>query len=220
VDNTFLTAALQRPFELGADVVVYSTTKFVEGHNATLGGALLARKPELGAAFALARKTLGCGQSPLEAWLTLRGLATLDLRVRRHSQNALEVARFLEQHPAVEHVAYPGLESFPQRALAARQQDAGGGVLAFELVGGRDAGVALLNAVRLAALAENLGAAETLVTHPASMTSGDIPRAQREAAGITEGLLRLSVGLEEPRDLIADLERALAAAAATAEVTR
>jgi cystathionine beta-lyase/cystathionine gamma-synthase len=209
VDNTVLTPALQRPLDLGADVALYSTTKLMEGHDATLGGALLARDSELLARFARVVKTIGCTQAPFDAWLTLRGLATLDLRARQQSENAAGVARFLAGHDAVARVAHPDLESFPQRALAARQQVAGGPLIAFELHGGLEAGVGLMNGVRLCALAENLGAAETLITHPASMTHGDVPPQQRAAAGISDGLVRLSVGLEDPRDVIEDLKQAL-----------
>jgi cystathionine beta-lyase/cystathionine gamma-synthase len=209
VDNTFLTAALQRPFDFGADIVAYSTTKFIEGHNATVGGALLTRDVAQLERLRWLTKSIGCPQSPLEAWLTLRGIKTLELRIRAHSRNALEVARFLESHGAVRRVAYPGLDSFPQKDLAQRQQLAGGGLVAFELEGGVESGTRLMNAVELCALAENLGATETLITHPASMTHGDVPREQREAAGIADGLVRLSVGLEDPADVIADLEAAL-----------
>jgi len=210
VDNTFLTAALQRPLDLGADIVVYSTTKFIEGHDTTLGGAVLTRDEALLSRLRRVAKTIGAPQAPFDAWLTLRGLSTLPLRMRQHSENALLVARALELHPAVARVHYPDLASFPQRALAQRQQTSGGGVLAFELHGRAPAGIALMNAVRLCSLAENLGAVETLITHPVSMTHGDVPREQRERAGITDGLVRLSVGLEDPGDVIADLEAALA----------
>jgi len=189
VDNTLLTPALQRPFDFGADVVLHSTTKFIEGHNATVGGALITRDAELQEKFAFVRNAIGAIQSPFPAWLTLQGVKTLGLRMARHSENALRIARFLE--------------------LTKRQQTAGGALIAFEVEGGVEAGIRLMNSVRLCALAENLGAAETIITHPASMTHADVPRLQREAAGITDGLVRLSVGLEDPIDLIADLERAL-----------
>jgi cystathionine beta-lyase/cystathionine gamma-synthase len=211
VDNTFLTAALQPCFPLGADVVLYSTTKYVEGHNATVGGAILARDEALLERLRFVRNAVGSIQSPFEAWLTLRGLKTLPLRIREHSRNALEIARFLEAHPSVERVAYPFLESFPQHALARRQQSAGGGLVSFEVRGGSEAGIALLNRLELCSLAENLGAVETLVTHPASMTHASIPREERERLGIGEGLIRLSVGLESPKDLIAELDEALRA---------
>lgn len=209
VDNTLLTPALQRPLDLGADVVLHSTTKFIEGHNATTGGALITRNNELHERFDYIRKSTGTIQSPFEAWLTLQGVKTLPLRILQHSENALQVARFLEDHPRVTKIIYPGLESFPQIELARKQQKSGGALIAFEVEGGTEAGIRLMNSVRLCALAENLGAAETLITHPVSMTHGSVPKEQREAAGITDGLVRLSVGLENPDDLIADLEQAL-----------
>jgi cystathionine beta-lyase/cystathionine gamma-synthase len=159
----------------------------------------------------LVRKTLGCIQSPQESWLTLRGLKTLPLRLQQHSTNAQKVAEWLEQHPKVAHVHFPGLASFPQLALAQTQQALPGGILAFELKGGAEAGIQLMNTVRLCILAENLGAVETLITHPVSMTHGDVPREIRDRTGISDGLVRLSVGLENPADIISDLENALAA---------
>ena len=213
VDNTLLTPALQRPFEFGADIVLHSTTKFIEGHNATVGGALITREAELHEKFLFTRNTIGAIQSPFAAWLTLQGVKTLPLRMTRHCENAWRVARFLEKHPRVTELAYPGLESFPQFELAQRQQSAGGALIAFEVEGGVNAGVRLMNSVRLCALAENLGAAETIITHPVSMTHGALPPEQRAAAGITDGLVRLSVGLENPDDIIADLEQALDASA-------
>jgi len=209
VDNTLLTPALQRPFELGADIVLHSTTKFIEGHNATVGGALITRDAELQEQLAFARNAIGAIQSPFPAWLTLQGVKTLPLRMARHSENALHLARFLMAHERVTKVVYPGLESFPQFELMQRQQSAGGALIAFEVKGGVEAGIRLMNSVRLCALAENLGASETIITHPASMTHADVPRSQREAAGITDGLVRLSVGLENPSDLIGDLVQAL-----------
>ncbi len=210
VDNTLLTPALQKPLLSGAAVVLHSTTKFIEGHNATVGGALITSDPELHERFAFVRNAIGAIQSPFPAWLTLQGVKTLSLRMERHSANALRVARFLEDHRQVERVLYPDLESFPQYELGQRQQAAGGALIAFEVKGGVEAGISLMNAVRLCALAENLGAAETIITHPASMTHADVPEPQRAAAGITDGLVRLSVGLEDPVDIIRDLDRALA----------
>jgi cystathionine beta-lyase/cystathionine gamma-synthase len=209
VDNTFLTPALQRPLELGADAVLYSTTKFLEGHNTTVGGAILSNDAGLLERLRFVQNAVGFAQSPFEAWLTVRGLKTLPLRMKRHSDNALHVAEHLERHPRVRAVHYPGLASFPQAELARRQQEAGGGVLSFEVEGGVEAGIAVLNAVKLCALAENLGAVETLITHPASMTHADVPRDDRLLGGISDGLIRLSVGLEDPEDIIADLDRAL-----------
>jgi cystathionine beta-lyase/cystathionine gamma-synthase len=217
VDNTLLTPALQRPLDLGADVVLHSTTKFIEGHNATVGGALVTRDRQLHERFDYIRKSTGTIQSPFDAWLTLQGVKTLPLRMRQHSENALRVATFLEQHPAIENVIYPGLASFPQHDLAIKQQSSGGALIAFEVAGGVEAGISLMNSVELCALAENLGAAETLITHPVSMTHGSVPPEQRAAAGITDGLVRLSVGLENPDDLIADLEQALGTRHANAQ---
>ena len=210
VDNTLLTPALQRPFELHADVVLHSTTKFIEGHNATVGGALITRDPELHERFSFTRNAIGAIQSPFPAWLTLQGVKTVGLRMAQHSENALQIARFLETHPRVTKLLYPGLESFPQFELARKQQVSGGALIAFEIEGGVEAGIRLMNNVRLCALAENLGSAETLITHPASMTHADVPAEQRRAAGITDGLVRLSVGLENPVDVIRDLSQALA----------
>src|SRR5262249_1216832 len=209
VDNTLLTPALQQPFALGADVVLHSTTKFIDGHNATVGGALITKSAQLGEQFSFTRNAIGAIQSPFPAWLTLQGVKTLPLRMAQHSANALRVAQFLETHPRVKQISYPGVRSFPQFALAQKQQSDGGALIAFEVEGGVEAGIRLMNSVRLCALAENLGAAETIITHPASMTHADVPTEQRAAAGITDGLVRLSVGLENADDLIADLDQAL-----------
>lgn len=211
VDNTFLTPVLQRPLDLGADITLLSTTKYIEGHNSTVGGSIATRDETLLERLRLVRKTLGCIQSPQESWLTLRGLKTLPLRLQQHSSNAQKVAEWLEQHPKVARVHFPGIPSFPQFVLAQAQQALPGGMLAFELQGGVDSGIQLMNTVHLCLLAENLGAVETLITHPVSMTHSDVPRDIRERTGITDGLVRLSVGLENPADIIADLDTALAA---------
>jgi len=215
VDNTFLTAALQRPFRSGADAVIYSTTKFIEGHNSALGGALLVRDEELHEWLDRVRKTLGTIQTPFGAWLTLQGLKTLPLRLSRHEETALAVARWLEGRPEVERVRYPGLGTFPQRELARRQHanGTGGGLVSFELKAeeaAADSGTracSFLQALRDIRVAENLGAVETLATHPASMTHGDLDPDRRRRLGISDGLIRLSVGLEPPQELIEDLER-------------
>lgn len=209
VDNTFLTGFLQRPLELGAHVSIHSTTKFIDGHNAAVGGALLTDDADLHERLILVRKTAGSIQTPFGAWLTHQGLTTLPLRVARHGENALAVATWLEGLPEVRRVLYPFLPGFPQHALARRQQAAGGGVLAFELTGGEAAALAVLPALRRIRLAESLGAAQTLATHPATMTHADVPEEQRRAVGLTAGLVRLSVGLEDPEDLVADLDQAL-----------
>lgn len=207
VDNTLLTAALQRPLDLGADVAVYSTTKYIEGHNATVGGALVTRDAALLEKLKFVRNATGCPQSPFDAWLTLRGLKTLPLRMKEHSANARCVAEWLETHPRVSWIRYPGLASFPQRDLAQRQQRAGGGMIAFEVHG--DA-AQLMSSVRLCALAENLGAVESLITHPATMTHGSLTPDERREMGVSDGLVRLSVGLEDAGAIIEDLDQALA----------
>lgn len=212
VDNTFFTAALLRPLDLGADISVYSTTKYIEGHNGTIGGAVVTNDQTLLERLKFVRKSLGTIQTPQEAWLTLRGLKTLPLRIERHCRSAQQIAEWLEQHPAVSRVLYPGLKSFPQAELAQKLHANGlhGGIVTFELHGGTDAALAFVKNASLCALAESLGSAETMLTHSATMTHADVPRAQREAAGISDGLVRLSVGLEAPDDIIADLQAALA----------
>lgn len=210
VDNTFLTAALQRPLDLGADITLYSTTKWIEGHHATIGGALVTRDEELRTRLAYLRKSLGCIQSPFDAWLTLQGLKTLPLRMQAHSRSALRLATAIEGHPALHRVIHPGLESFGQRALAQAQHHGGhGGIVTVEFRGGQAAATAFVRALRIATLAESLGGVESLATHPESMTHADVPQSQRSALGITGGLVRLSVGLEDPEDLIADVREAL-----------
>lgn len=208
VDNTFLTSALQNCFALGADIILYSTTKYLDGHNATVGGALITRDEELLDRLDYIRNTLGTIQSPLNAWLTLQGIKTLELRLKQHCSHALTIAHFLQQHKQVTQVTYPGLTSFPQYELAKRQQVDFGGLLTFEIKGGYRNALKLMSVVKLCALAENLGSIETLITHPASMTHGSIPVQQRHAIGINDGLIRLSVGLENPDDVITDLEQA------------
>ena len=209
VDNTFLTPYYQRPHELGADLIVHSTTKYLDGHNATLGGAVVARSPELLERVKFMQKTAGSIMSPFVAWLTMQGAKTLSERMDRQSDNALQVARFLEDHPQVTAVGYPGLESFPQHDLAKRQASGFGAMVWFEVEGGLEAGKRLMSSVQLWTLAENLGAVESLITHPVTMTHGDMSSEERARAGITDGLVRLSVGLEDPEDLIEDLEQAL-----------
>lgn len=210
VDNTFLTAAIQRPLDLGADVTLYSTTKWIEGHHATIGGALVTRDDALRVRLAFLRKSLGCIQAPFDAWLTLQGLKTLALRMEAHSAAALAVARAIEGHPALSRVIYPGLSGFAQQELALRQHRGGhGGIVTVDLAGGRPAAAAFVRALRVATLAESLGGVETLATHPETMTHGDVPPAQRIATGITPGLVRLSIGLEDPEDLVDDIVAAL-----------
>ncbi|MBZ0101797.1 MAG: PLP-dependent aspartate aminotransferase family protein [Thermoanaerobaculia bacterium] len=209
VDNTLLTPVLQRPFAWGADLVLHSTTKFIDGHNATIGGALVVRDAALAERLAWHRNALGLIQSPFDAWLTLQGAKTLPLRMRRHEEGARRVGAFLAGDRRVTRLIDPGAPEFPQAELARRQQAGGGALLAFEVRGGGPAARRVLASVRLCTLAENLGAAETLITHPASMTHAAVPEERRRQTGITDGLIRLSVGLEDPADLIADLDRAL-----------
>jgi cystathionine beta-lyase/cystathionine gamma-synthase len=209
VDNTFLTPLLMRPIELGADISVLSTTKYIEGHNSTVGGSLACNDEKLLERFRLIRKTVGAIQAPLDAWLTLRGLKTLPIRMKVHSESAATIAEWLEAHPAVARVYYPGLDSFPQKTLAERQQKTFGGMLSFELNAGPAEAFRVMNGLKLWIRAESLGGVESLVTHPATATHADIPADIRQKLGITDGLIRLSVGLEAPDDLIADLRQAL-----------
>lgn len=208
-DNTFLTPYFQRPFELGCDVIVHSTTKYLDGHNATLGGAVVVKDLELHEKISFARISAGLVMSPMVAWLTLQGTKTLSERMERQSANAMEVATWLESHPKVEQVGYPGLTSFPGHELAQKQASGFGAMAWFEVRGGVEAGKKLMDSVRLWSLAENLGAVESIITHPVTMTHAAIPREERIASGITDGLVRLSVGLEDVEDLIGDLEQAL-----------
>ena len=210
-DNTFLTPYFQRPFDLGANVVVHSTTKFLEGHNATLGGAVVVDSEALQEKIAFARIAAGLVMSPMVAFLTLQGVKTLGERMDRQSSNAMEIASWLEGHPRIDYVLYPGLAAHPQHELSRKQASGFGAMVCFEVQGGVDAGKKLMHRVKLWSLAENLGSVESLITHPVTMTHASVPREQRIAAGITDGLVRLSVGLEDVDDLIADLEAALEA---------
>ncbi len=212
VDNTFLTPVLQKPLELGADISLLSTTKYIDGHNATLGGSLATCDEALLERFRLIRKTIGTTQAPFEAWLVLQGIKTLPARLRLHCENAQIIAEWLEGHPAVSRVYFPGLDSCPQKALADRQQSAPGGMISFELKAGFDATIRALNNVNLCSRAESLGGLETLITHPSSTTHADIGPELRRQLGISDGLVRLSVGLEAPEDIIADLAQAFEAA--------
>lgn len=209
VDNTFLTPYYQRPFELGADLSIHSTTKYLDGHNATVGGSVVSATAELHEQVAYIQNATGAIMSPQVAWLTLQGVKTLSERMDRQSDNALQIAQFLEAHPKVTSVQYPGLESFPQHDLATRQASGYGAMIWFEVVGGVTAGKRLMDALDLWALAENLGSVESLVTHPVTMTHADMDRAERARVGITDSMVRLSVGLEDAVDLIEDLSQAL-----------
>ena len=208
-DNTFLTPYYQRPFEFGADVVIHSTTKFLDGHNATLGGAVVVTDPDLHERIAFARISAGLVMSPMVAWLTLQGVKTLSERMDAQSASAMEIARFLEGHEKVDYVNYPGLETHPQHELSREQASGFGAMVCFEVTGGVDAGKSLMDSIDLWSLAENLGSVESLITHPVTMTHASVPREERIAAGITDGLVRLSVGLEDTEDLIDALQVAL-----------
>ncbi len=209
VDNTFLTPYYQRPLELGADMVIHSTTKYFDGHNATVGGALVVSTEEQSKAIRYIMNAAGMIMSPQVAWLTLQGCKTLSVRMDRQSANALAIARFLQTQPKVTAVNYPGLPSFPQYDLATRQASGYGAMLSFELVGGVAAGKALMDRIRLWTLAENLGSVESLITHPVTMTHAAVEPAERQRIGLTDGLVRLSVGLEDVEDLIDALRSAL-----------
>ncbi|MCC7389139.1 MAG: aminotransferase class I/II-fold pyridoxal phosphate-dependent enzyme [Phycisphaerales bacterium] len=214
VDNTFLTPVIQRPLDIGATVCVYSTTKHIEGHSTAVGGSVVSRDPALLDRVRFIRKCTGGIQAAFQAWLTTRGVKTLPLRLKQHSANALALAKALRANPFVAAVNYPGLEDHPQHALAKRQHLGGlhGGILSFEVVGGTDAAVKVLNSAKLCALVEHLGSVETLLTHPVTMTHADVPVEQRLAVGITDGLIRVSVGIEDIADIVADLEQAIALA--------
>jgi cystathionine beta-lyase/cystathionine gamma-synthase len=210
VDNTFLSPALQVPIDLGADITLHSTTKYIEGHNTTVGGAVILKNKKDHEDLKYLQNAMGLIQSPFNAWLTLRGLKTLDVRMKRHCENAQIIAEYLESHPKITKVLYPGLDSFPQASLARRQHTRGhGGMLSFELKGGVKTGLRFASSLSLITLAENLGAVETMVTHPATMTHAAMGKKARLEAGITDGLVRLSVGLEDPDDLISDLDLAI-----------
>ncbi len=210
VDNTFSSPILQRPLALGADVVVHSMTKFLNGHADVVAGMIVTKSAEEDAAIRKVFHQLGGCIDPLSAFLVSRGLKTLALRMERHSASAERVARFLEKHPKVAKVNYPWLPSHPQHELAKRQMRGGGGMVSFELAGGIEAGKTLMNSVRLCTLAVSLGGVETLIEHPASMTHASMGREARSRAGIPEGLVRISVGVEHVDEIIADLEQGLA----------
>lgn len=210
VDNTFATPYYQRPLELGADLVIHSATKYIGGHGDTVAGLIVGSEERIARARSEILRDLGGILSPFNAWLLLRGLKTLPVRMERHSENALEIAQFLNFHPKVARVWYPGLRTHPQHEIALRQMDGFGGMIAFEMKGGHDAGVTLMDHVRLLTLAVSLGDCDTLIEHPASMTHSTYTREERESLGISEGLVRLSVGIEGVDDLIADLDQALA----------
>jgi len=210
VDNTFATPYLQRPLELGADISLHSTTKYLGGHSDVVGGFVATNDPTVAERLYFLQKSLGAVPGPFDSWLVLRGIKTLAVRMRQHSANAMEVGCFLERHRQVKRVYYPGLESHPQHALARKQMVGGfGGMLSFEVEGGVAAAREVARRTRLFTLAESLGGVESLIELPALMTHASLPAERREEIGIDDGLIRLSVGIEEPEDLVADLEQAL-----------
>jgi cystathionine gamma-synthase len=212
VDNTFLSPALQQPLPLGADLVVHSTTKYLNGHSDVVGGAVISRDPAVHEELKWWANCLGIGAAPFDSWLVLRGIRTLQARIRRHLENSDAILELLVGHPAVSAVHYPWLPDHPGHAVARGQQRGGGAIVSFELAGGVEAVRAATGALRLFTLAESLGGVESLVAHPATMTHASMTPEARAAAGITDGLLRLSVGIEDPEDLVADLQTALEAA--------
>jgi len=210
VDNTFLSPCLQSPLALGADIVMHSTTKYLNGHSDGLGGALIGSKPEHKERFLLVQKAVGGVMSPFECFLVLRGIKTMPLRVRQHEENGRAVAAYLSTHPKVTKLAYPGLKSHPQHELAVRQQKGFGSMMSFELKS-RDEAARFLKAIKIFLNAESLGGVESLASHSATTTHGSVSQEFRDAMGITEGRIRLSIGIEDKEDLIADLDQALAA---------
>jgi cystathionine beta-lyase/cystathionine gamma-synthase len=209
VDSTFATPVFLRPLDFGADIVMHSTTKYLAGHNQIIGGVLVTSDEHVFEKMKYIQKTIGAVSSPFDCWLNLSGLKTLHLRMKRHEESAMQVAQFLESHAKIERVLYPGLPSHPQHAVAKAQMSGFSGMITFELTGGTEAGKTLMNNVQLCGLAESLGSVETMITHPASMTHADVPVEDRRKRGLTDGLVRLSVGIEDVEDIIADLENAL-----------
>ena len=218
VDNTFLSPALQKPIEFGADVVLHSTTKYINGHSDVVGGAVIAREAGTHEKLAWWANALGLTGSPFDSFLTLRGLRTLDARLRVHQENATAIATLLDQHPVVSQVYFPGLASHPGHALAARQQKGFGAMLSVELHGGEAAVRAFVDGLKYFTLAESLGGVESLIAHPATMTHAAMTADARAKAGISDGLLRLSIGIESTDDLVADLEQALSRAERAADL--
>lgn len=209
VDSTFATPVFLRPLEFGADLVMHSTTKYLSGHNQLIGGVVITNREDLFDQLKFVQKSIGAVPGPFDCWLTILGIKTLDLRMKKHDSNAQTVAEYLEAHPKVSSVTYPGLPSHPAHETAKKQMSGFSGMISFELTGGISAGKIVMNSVKLAKLAESLGAVETMITHPATMTHAEVPKEEREARGLTDGLVRLSVGIENPDDIIADLEQAL-----------
>lgn len=213
VDNTFATPYLQQPLELGARVVVHSTTKYIGGHSDVVGGAVVTSDESIYEAVKFYQNAAGGIPGPFDCWLALRGVKTLAVRMRQHCENALAVAQWLEKHPFVESVSYPGLASYPQHELAKKQMSSGyGGMVSFQIKGGREEANKFVKSLKFFSFAESLGGVESLACYPPSMTHGSVPKEEREKRGITDGTIRLSIGIEDVEDLIEDLNQALAAA--------
>ena len=209
IDTTFITPVFLRPLEFGADLVIHSTTKYLSGHSQLIGGVVITNREDLFDQLKFVQKTVGAIPSPFDCWLTLLGVKTLDIRMKKHASNAQGVAEFLENHPKVASVTYPGLPSHPMYQVAKEQMSGFSGMISFELTGGISAGKTLMNSVQLAQIAESLGSVETMIAHPTTMTHAAIPKEERLASGLTDGLVRLSVGIENVNDIIHDLEIAL-----------
>lgn len=208
VDNTFMSPFFQRPLELGADIVVHSTTKYLNGHSDSVGGAVILNDEEDIARMAFIQNSAGAILSPMDSWLVMRGTKTLAVRMRQHDENGRVVAQFLSEHPKIQKVYYPGLKSHPQHELARQQMSGFGGMISFE-TGSLENAKRVLESVQLCTLGESLGGVETLISHPATMTHASVPETERNRLGITEGLVRVSVGIEDIEDIIADLDQAL-----------
>ena len=209
VDNTFASPYFQQPLSLGADIVVHSTTKYMGGHSDVVGGAVMTSDGDAHERIKFYQNAAGAVPGAFDSWIVLRGLKTLAVRMRQHEENALAVARFLQDHPQVDTVNYPGLPTHPQHYLAKKQMSGFSGMVSFTLKGGAEAAYAAVQKTQVFHFAESLGGVESLITHPATMTHAAIPKEQREARGVTDGLLRLSVGIEDAEDLVADLDRAI-----------
>jgi cystathionine gamma-lyase/cystathionine beta-lyase/cystathionine gamma-lyase/homocysteine desulfhydrase len=210
VDNTFMTPYFQRPLTLGAHLVVHSTTKYLNGHSDMVGGVVVSNEPAVSERLQFLQNAVGAVPGPFDCWLVLRGIKTLPVRMERHNANAGKIAEWLAQHPAVRNVYYPGLPEHPGRSLHLSQASGFGGMIAFE-TGSLERGAAVLKRARLFSLAESLGGVESLISHPATMTHASVPRSERERVGLTDGLIRISVGIEDVEDLLADLDGALRA---------
>lgn len=208
VDNTFMSPYFQRPLDLGADIVVHSTTKYLNGHSDSVGGAVILNDEEDARSVAFIQNAAGAILSPMDSWLVMRGTKTLAVRMRQHDENGRVIAQFLSEHPKVAHVYYPGLKSHPQHELARRQMTGFGGMISFE-TGSLENARRVLEGVRLCTLGESLGGVETLISHPATMTHASVPEPERNRLGITDGLVRVSVGIEDAEDIMADLDQAL-----------